>query len=110
MAADAFNTARRASERVETVPVAVGEKFDVFVGHGRALQKDLNMPLLTDTGRRFGLTAFSSAMQKQTRAPNAHLAMIKRFCLITLTTLLAVGAVGAIIALKTAAVLSRFAH
>jgi hypothetical protein len=68
------------------------------------------MPLLTDTGRRFGHTAFSAATQKQTRAPDARLAMIKRFCLITLTALLALGAVGAIIALKTAAVLSRFAH
>ncbi len=97
--------------RLRTVLVAVGEKFDVFVGHGRALQKGLNMPLLTHTGRPFWThSAFSSAMQKQTGAPNAHLAMIKRFCLITLTTLLAVGAVGAIIALKTAAVLSRFAH
>jgi hypothetical protein len=68
------------------------------------------MPLLTYTGRPFGRTAFSSATQKQTGAPNAHLAMIKRFCLIMLTSLLALGAVGAIIALKAAAVLSRFAH
>jgi hypothetical protein len=33
MAPIAFNTARRAAERLETVLVAVGEKFDVFVGH-----------------------------------------------------------------------------
>ena len=35
-------------------------------------------------------------------------AMIKRFCLITLTSLLALCAVGGIIALKTAAYLSHF--
>ena len=64
MAAIAFNTAQRAAERLETVLVAVGEKFDVFVGHGRAQQKGLNMPQLTHTGRRFGHTAFSSATEK----------------------------------------------
>jgi hypothetical protein len=76
----------------------------------RRLQKGLYMSLSTHTGRPFGRTAFSPAMQKQTDAANAHLAVIKRFCLITLTSLLALGAVSAIIALKTAVALSRFAH
>ena len=77
----------------------------------RTLQKGLNVSLLTHTGHPFGRTAFSPATQKQMSAPdNAHLAMIKRLCLIMLTSLLALGAVSAIIALKTAAVLSRFTH
>jgi len=33
MAAIAFNAAQRASQRLETVLTAVGEKFDVFVSH-----------------------------------------------------------------------------
>ena len=77
----------------------------------RRLQKGLYMSLSTHTGRPFGRTAFSPATQKQMSAPdNAHLAMIKRFCLIMLTSLLSLGAVSAITALKTAAVLSRFTH
>ena len=39
---------------------------------------------------------------------NAHLAMIKRVCLIASTLLLAGGALAAIIALKTAIYFSRF--
>lgn len=36
--------------------------------------------------------------------------MIKRFCLIALTSFLALSAVGGIVALKTAAYLSHFTH
>jgi hypothetical protein len=41
---------------------------------------------------------------------DAHLAMVKRFCLIGLTVLLALCAAGGVIALKTAAYLSHFTH
>jgi hypothetical protein len=46
----------------------------------------------------------------QPGAAGIHLAMIKRFCLIVLTLLLALCAVGGVIALKTAAYLSHFNH
>jgi hypothetical protein len=68
------------------------------------------MTLLTHTGRLCETTASSSAKQAPTGAANAHLATIERFGLIMLTSLLALGAVGAIIALKTVAVLSRFTY
>jgi len=67
------------------------------------------MTLLTHTGRPFERAAYSSAKREQTGA-NAHLAMIKRFGLIALTSLLAISAVGGIIAMKTAAYLSHFTH
>ena len=63
------------------------------------------MTLLTHTGRPFER---ASAKRRPTGVTNAHLAMIKRVCLIALTSLLAVCAVGGIIALKTAAYLSHF--
>lgn len=68
------------------------------------------MTLLTHTGRPFERAPYSSAKREQTGAVNAHLAMIKRFCLIAVTSLLAISAVGGIIALKTAAYLSHFTH
>ena len=79
-------------------------------GSDRALQEGLNMTLLTHTGRPFERVPYSSAKREQTGAANAHLAMIKRFCLIALTSLLALCAVGGVIALKTAAYLSHFTH
>ena len=48
------------------------------------------MTLLTHTGRPFERAPYSSAKREQTRAANAHLAMIKRVCLIVLTSLLAI--------------------
>jgi hypothetical protein len=66
------------------------------------------MTLLTHTGRPFERAAYSSAKREQTGAANVHLAMIKRVCLIALTSLLALCAVGGIIALKTAAYLPHF--
>ena len=68
------------------------------------------MTLLTQTGRPFEPAPYSSAKREQTGAANAHLAMIKRFCMIVLTSLLALSAVGGIIAMKTAAYLSHFTH
>ena len=68
------------------------------------------MTLLTHTGRPFERAPDSSAKRDQPAAANAHLAMIKRFCLIALTSLLALCAVGGVIALKTAAYLSHFTH
>jgi hypothetical protein len=76
----------------------------------RALQEGLNMALLTHTGRPFERVPYSSAKREQTGAANAHLAMIKRVCVIALTSLLALCAVSGIIALKTAAYLSHFTH
>jgi hypothetical protein len=68
------------------------------------------MTMLTHTGRPFEPAPYSSAKREQTGAANAHLAMIKRFCLIALTSFLALSAVSGIIALKTVAYLSHFAH
>jgi hypothetical protein len=66
------------------------------------------MTLLTHTGRPFERAPYSSEKREQTGATNARLA--KRVCLIALTSLLALCAVGGIIALKTAAYLSHFSH
>jgi hypothetical protein len=66
------------------------------------------MTLLTHTGRAFERAPYSSEKREQTGAANARLA--KRVCLIALTSLLALCAVGGIIALKTAAYLSHFSH
>jgi hypothetical protein len=68
------------------------------------------MTLLTHSGRPFERAPYSSAKREQTGAANAQLAMIKRFCLIALTSLLVLCAVGGIVALKTAAYLSHFTH
>ena len=68
------------------------------------------MTMLTHTGRPFEPAPYSSAKREQTGAANAHLAMIKRFCLIALTSFLALSAVGGIIALKTVVYLSHFTH
>lgn len=67
------------------------------------------MSLLMHTGRSFE-PPYSPAKRDQPAASSAHLAMIKRFCLIVLTSLLALCAVGGVIALKTAAYLSHFTH
>lgn len=68
------------------------------------------MTLLTHTGRPFERAPYSSAKREPTGAANVHLATIKRVCLIALTSLLALSALGGIIALKTAAYLSHFPH
>ena len=68
------------------------------------------MTLLTHTGRSFERVPYSPVKRDQPASANAHLAMIKRFCLIALTSLLALCAVGGVIALKTAAYLSHFTH
>jgi hypothetical protein len=68
------------------------------------------MTLLTHSGRPFERAPYSSAKREQTGAANAQLAMIKRFYLIALTSLLVLCAVGGIVALKTAAYLSHFTH
>jgi hypothetical protein len=68
------------------------------------------MTLLTHTGRPFARAAYSTAKREQTGAANPHLAMIRRVGLIALTSLLALSAVGGIIALKTVAYLSHFTH
>ena len=58
----------------------------------------------------FGRPVRATGKPRTARADsaNAHLAMIKRLCLIASTLLLAGGALAAIIALKTAIYLSRF--
>jgi len=68
------------------------------------------MTLLTHTDCPFERVPYPSAKREQPAAANAHLAMIKRFCLIALASLLALCAVGGVIALKTAAYLSHFTH
>jgi len=68
------------------------------------------MTLLTHTGRPFERAPYSSEKREQTGAANAHLETIKRVCLIALISVLALCAVGGIIALKTAAYLSHFSH
>ena len=68
------------------------------------------MTLLTHTGRPFERAPYSSAKRAPAGAANAHLAMIKRFCVIVVTSFLALSAVGGIIALKTVAYLSHFTH
>ena len=67
------------------------------------------MTMLTHTGRSLERAAYPSKRERAGVA-NAHLAMIKRFCLIALTLLLALSAVGGVIALKTVAYLSHLAH
>ena len=129
MAAIAFNTAQRAAGRLEAVLTAVREKIDAFVsdqmrqaaaeaepartptnrGSDRAPQEGVNMTLLSHTGP-LERVPYSSAKSEPTGATNAHLAIIKRVCLITVTSLLAIGAVAGIIALKTVAYLSHFSH
>jgi hypothetical protein len=66
------------------------------------------MTLLTHTGRSFERVPRSQ--NDRSKAANAHLATIKRFFLIVLTAMLALSAVGAVIALKTVAYLSHFTH
>jgi len=68
------------------------------------------MTLLSHNGRPFERVPYTSAKHEPTGAANAHLAMIKRFCQIALTLLLALCAVGTVIAVKTAAYLSHFTH
>lgn len=67
------------------------------------------MTMLTHTGRSLE-RAYPSEKRERASAANAHLAMIKRFCLIALTLFLALSAVGGVIALKTVAYLSHFTH
>ena len=78
-------------------------------GSDRASQEGLNMTMLMHTGRSLE-RAYPLTKSERTGAPNAHLAMIKRFCLIALTLFLAISAVGGVIALKTVAYLSHFTH
>ena len=68
------------------------------------------MTMLTHTDRSLERAAYPLAKRERTGAPNAHLALIKRFCLIALTLFLAMSAVGGVIALKTVAYLSHFTH
>ena len=68
------------------------------------------MTMLTHTGRPFEPAPYSSAKREQRGTANAYLPTIRRFCLIVLTSFLALSAVGGIIALKTVAYLSHFAH
>jgi hypothetical protein len=62
------------------------------------------------TDRPFERAPYSSAKRNPAGATNVHLATIKRVGLIALTSLLALCAVGGIIALKTVAYLSHFTH
>ena len=68
------------------------------------------MTLLTHTGGPFEPAPFSSAKRELTGAANAHLATIKRICLLAGVFLLALSAVGGIIALRTAIFLSRLSY
>ena len=70
----------------------------------------MKVTLFTHTARSFEEVHCSSEKRDQPAAANAHLAMIKRVCLIALTSLLALCAVAGIIALKTVAYLSHFAN
>ena len=65
------------------------------------------MTLLTHNGRPFEPAPHRC---EPMGTAGAHLAMIKHVCLIALTSLLALCAVGTVIALKTAAYLSHFTH
>jgi len=64
------------------------------------------MTLLTHTGRSSERAPRSQPDPSKTA--NAHLAVIKRCGLIVLTAVLALSAVGGVIALKTVAYLSHF--
>jgi hypothetical protein len=68
------------------------------------------MTLLTQNGRPFERASSTPAKREPTGAANARFAMIKRVGQIALTSLLALCAVGTVIALKTAAYLSHFTH
>lgn len=70
------------------------------------------MTMLTHTRGPFERAPYSLESRSDVRASSAadHLATIKRFCLGTLTILLAGSAVAAIMALKIAIYLPRFLH
>jgi hypothetical protein len=67
------------------------------------------MTMLTHTRGPFERVPYASGRRDTAGAgaAQAHLAMIKRFCICALTMLVAGGAVAAVIALKTAVYLSR---
>jgi hypothetical protein len=68
------------------------------------------MTLLTHTGGPFEPAPCSSAKRELTNAANAHLATIKHVCLLAAVFLLALSAVGGLIALRTAIFLSRLSY
>jgi hypothetical protein len=68
------------------------------------------MTMLTPARGPFARASYSSELRGSAKAgaANAHLAMIKRFCVSALLALLAGGAVAGIMALKAAAFFWRF--
>jgi hypothetical protein len=68
-----------------------------------------DMTMLTHAGGRSGPTSHLSGGRDAARAggASAHMAMLKRFCMGALATLIVGSAVVGIIALKTAVALSR---
>ena len=68
------------------------------------------MTLLTHTGGPFEPAPLSSAKRELTGAVNTHLATIKHVCLLAAVFLLALSAVGGVIALRTAIFLSRLSY
>jgi hypothetical protein len=68
------------------------------------------MTLLTHTGAPFEPAPCSSAKRGLTVAANTQLATIQRVCLLAGIFLLALSAVGGLIALRTAIFLSRLSY
>jgi hypothetical protein len=68
------------------------------------------MTLLTHTGGPFEPAPLSSAKRELPGAANSHLATIKYVCLLAAIFLLALSAVGGLIALRTAIFVSRLSY
>lgn len=66
------------------------------------------MTLLMHTGRSFERAPRSQ--NNQSKAANAHLAAVSRFCMFILTAMLILSAIGAVITFKTVTYLSHFTH
>jgi len=68
------------------------------------------MTLLTHTGGPFEPAPLSSAKRELPGAANRHLTTIKHVCLLAAIFLLALSAVGGLIALRTAIFVSRLSY
>ena len=68
------------------------------------------MTLLTHTDGSFEPAPHSTTKRALTGAANAHRATIKRICLLASFFLLALSAVGGVVALRTAIFLSRLTY
>jgi len=93
-------TAHQAERCPPRDPDIVSEAVD---GSLTAGVKDYDMTMLTHTGG----PSRPAGQLSRTGAANAQMALIKRFCMGALTTLIVGGALGGIVALKVAIYLSR---